>query len=301
VNRLARAAAILLVAVAAVAAAGCAAGSRKAIGGPLRVFVGIAPQRYFVERVGGDRVTVEALVQPGQDPHTYEPTPRQVAGLADASLYLRIGLGFENALVERMSTMRGLRVVDTREGITLRPLDPGSDPDEAGPGGLDPHIWMDPALVARQAATIRDALSSVDPAGRAAYEAGYAAFARDLDAVAREVAATLAPYRGRELLVYHPAFGYFADAFGLKQVAVETGGKEPSAQQLARLIDFAKGRAIRVVFVQPQFSQAGARAVADAIGGAVIPMDDLAYDYIANLRRVAAEAATALGTRGGTP
>jgi zinc transport system substrate-binding protein len=294
-----RARALLLATLAAALAAGCGAGSGKANGATLRIVVGILPQKYFVERVGGDRVTVEALVQPGQDPHTYEPTPRQVAGLADAKLYFQIGLGFENALVERMSSMKGLRVVDTRDGITLRPLDPGSDPEEAGPGGLDPHIWMDPALVTRQAATIRDGLIAADPSGRAAYEAGYASFSRDLDAVAKEIAETLAPYRGKELLVYHPAFGYFAQAFGLKQVAVETGGKEPSAQQLARLIDLARSRGIRVVFVQPQFSQAGARAVAEAIGGAVIPMDDLAFDYIANLRRVATEAAKAIGSQGG--
>jgi zinc transport system substrate-binding protein len=273
----------------------CGAGPRQTDGTVLRVFVGILPQKFVVERIGGSRVVVEALVQPGQDPHTYEPTPRQISGLSDAKLYFRVGLGFENALVDRMSSMKGLRVVDTREGIELRPL------EEYQEEGLDPHVWMDPLLVRRQAQTIRDALVAADPEGRATYEAGYESLVKDLEAVHQEVAAALAPYRGKELFVYHPAFGYFAAAYGLKQVAVETGGKEPSARELARLIDLAKSRGIRVVFVQPQFSQAGARSVADAIGGAVVPVDDLAYDYLANLRRIAKAVATALAAGTGTP
>ncbi len=273
----------------------CGVGPRQTDGTVLRVFVGILPQKFVVERIGGPRVVVEALVQPGQDPHTYEPTPRQVSGLSDAKLYFRVGMGFEDALVDRMSSMRGLRVVDTRQGIELQPM------EEYQEEGLDPHVWMDPLLVRRQALTIRDALVAADPEGRAAYEAGHESLVKDLEAVHQEVAAALAPYRGRELLVYHPAFGYFAAAYGLKQVAVETGGKEPSARELARLIDLAKSRRVRVVFVQPQFSQAGARSVADAIGGAVVPVDDLAYDYLANLRRIAKAVAAALAGGTGTP
>jgi zinc transport system substrate-binding protein len=276
--------------------ASCGAGSREPASGALRVFVGILPHQYVVDRIGGSRVAAESLVQPGQDPHTFEPMPRQVAGLSDARLYFRVGMGFEDALVARMSAMSALRVVDTREGITLVPME-----DEHEEHGLDPHVWMDPALLRRQAQTIRDALIAVDPEGRSAYQAGYQSLAADLEALRGEVAAALAPYRGKELFVFHPAFGYFARAFGLAQVAVETGGKEPSARELARLIDQAKARGVRVVFVQPQFSQAGARAIAEAIGGAVVPIDDLAYDYLANLRLVAGKVAAVLADGKETP
>jgi len=281
----------------------CGATRAAPTGSSLRVFVGIVPQKYFVERVGGSRVTVEALVQPGQDPHTYEPTPRQVAGLAEAKIYFQIGLSFENALVDRIASIPGMRVVDTREGITLRPVDEGgaADRDLQDKGGMDPHIWMDPSLVERQIQTIRDALIEVDPAGRASYQAGYDKFSRELDSLDREIATALASYRGREILVYHPAFGYFADAYSLKEVAVETGGKEPSARQIAGLIELARSRGVRVVFVQPQYSQAGARAVAEAIGGAVVAIDDLAYDYVANFRQVAQAVAAALGRERSSP
>jgi zinc transport system substrate-binding protein len=262
----------------------------------LQVFVGVLPQKYLVDRVGGDRVSVGTLVQPGQDPHTFEPTPRQISSLAGSKLYFQIGLSFEGTLIDRMrSSMPELRIVDTRAGITLMPLDAA---DEQGDAGMDPHIWMDPRLAKRQALTIRDALIAADPRGRSSYEAGYEALARDLDSVHAELAAALASLRGKEILVFHPAFGYFAQAYGLKQVAVESGGKEPSARELARLIDRCRASGARVVFVQPQFSQAGARAVAEAIGGVVQPMDDLSYDYIANLRNMAKSVTAALGGGG---
>lgn len=281
-------AAVALIAGALVLASGCSRVGSPAAAGRLRVFVSIPPLQYFVERIGGTRVEVEALVTSGQDPHTYEPSPRQVAGLARSSLFFRAGFPFENALVPRLeSTMPDLTIVDTREGITLME-------EHEGEEGRDPHVWMSPPLARRQAQTIRDVLIRADPAGEEAYRAGFKGFAAELDRLHAQLTAALAPLRGRELLVYHPAFGYFAREYGLKQVAVETGGRQPSARELARLIELARERGIRVVFVQPQFSQAGARAVAEAIGGAVVPLDDLPRDYLANLRDLSRKVQEAL-------
>jgi len=119
--------------------------------------------------------------------------------------------------------------------------------------------------------------------------------AAELQEVDLELERTLAPLAGRELLVYHPAFGYFARDYGLKQVAVQSGGREPSARELAALIRLARQRGIRVVFVQPQFSQAGAKAVAAAIGGAVVPLDDLPRDYLAAMRDMGGRIREGLG------
>jgi zinc transport system substrate-binding protein len=273
--------------------AGCSRGPQTAGDARLGVFVSIPPQAYFVDRVGGERVRTEALVRPGQDAHTYDPTPRQVAGLARARVYFRIGFPFEKALIPRLeSTVPELLIVDTRQGINLRPIE-GED-DHGEQGGQDPHIWMSPTLVKRQVQTIRDSLIRLDPAGETEYRANAERFISDLERVRSRIAEALAPLRGRKLLVYHPAFGYFADEFGLKQVPVENAGKEPTSRQLARLIDLARTGGIKVVFVQPQLSQAGARAVAEAIGGAVMPLDDLAYDYINNLETMAGRIREAL-------
>ena len=100
--------------------------------------------------------------------------------------------------------------------------------------------------------------------------------------------------KGRDLFVFHPAYGYFARQYGLTQVAVETGGRQPSARHLAELIDRARARDVRVIFVQPQFARHSARAVADAIGGAVVPLDPLAEDYLGNLEQMASTVESAL-------
>lgn len=265
------------------------------------VFVSIIPQAFFVEKIGGDRVAVEVLVQPGQSPHTYAPTPRQMARLAEARVYFRIGIAFENGLLPKLhTTMPALPIVDTRDGITLEKMTAQDEEAEAEHGHhgeeLDPHIWLDPLLVKKQAEVIKDTLVQLDPEGQPLYEKNFAAFCADLDALHARLSKALAPLRGKSFFVFHPAFGYFAKAYGLKQIAVETGGKAPSARHLASLIDLAKQQGVRVLFVQPQFSQKSAQTVAQAINGAVVPLDDLAKDYFTNMNHIAEAMEKALGT-----
>jgi zinc transport system substrate-binding protein len=273
-----------------------------------RAFVSILPQSYFVQRVGGEYVDVSVMVGPGQEPHTFEVTPRQMADLSDARVYFTIGMPFETVLVQKIKgSIPNLKIVDTRQGVKMRFI----TKDEAGGGAApgpgeaagepDPHIWLDPKLVKIQARTICDALEGIDPAHKTAFETNLASFIADLDAVDKRIAAALAPLVGREFFVYHPAFGYFAERYGLRQVPVELGGREPSAKELAGLIDKAKADEVQVIFVEPQFSTKGARAVAEAIGGVVIPMDDLSADYIKNLENMAAKVEGALAAGAGKP
>jgi zinc transport system substrate-binding protein len=266
----------------------------------LHVAVSILPEAYFVERVGGDLVDVQVLVGPGQSPHTYDATPRQLEELSRAKVYFRIGVEFEDALLPRIEDMfQSLKVVDLREGIPLRTMsgdEAGAESEHAG--RPDPHVWLSPVLVKKQAQTICDALLVLDPPHADRYRANLTAFQQDLERVHARVAAALAPLKGREVFVFHPAFGYFTDAYGLKQVPVEIEGKEPTARQLAALIARAKADGVKVIFVQPQFPVRAAEAVAQAIGGAVVPMDDLARDYLKNLQDMADKiVASGLGAR----
>jgi zinc transport system substrate-binding protein len=193
------------------------------------------------------------------------------------------------------STMQGLTVVDCREGVRLRRMEDHEHEGEEHGGehsgesqeGLDPHIWLSVQNALRIAGTIQKTLLRLDPGGREVYEAGYNRLVEDLQSLDRRIAEILAPVKGEPFFVFHPSFGYFADAYGLQQIAVETGGSEPSARQLARLIEEAKRLEVRVVFVQPQFSQKSAETIAAEIGGAVVPIDPLARDYIDNLERMA--------------
>jgi zinc transport system substrate-binding protein len=226
------------------------------------------------------------MVRPGQSPATYDPTPRQVAALARADLYLRVGVPFEAAWMPRLRAANPrMRVLDAREGIELRPHEGGDHGHDHG--DLDPHVWTSPPLAKVMSANIRDALIELDAEHRADYEANYRAFAAELDALDAEIRALFEGLRNRRFLVYHPAWGYFAATYGLTQVAIERAGKEPGARALAALIDQARREEVRVIFVQPQFNRKSAERVARAIGGRVESMDPLAADYAENLRRVA--------------
>lgn len=262
-----------------------------------RVAVSILPQKYFVDRISGGTSQVLVLVGPGQNPHSYEPTPRQMADLGSAAAWLTIGVDFENGLVPKVRNLYPrLRLIDTTEGVSFRALEAHShDEDEHGheedehddhEGGRDVHIWLGREGALAQARQVRDLLTALDPGKTAVYARNHDALVRDIGAVFDDLAKTLTPLRGRPVFVYHPAFGYFLDEFGIEQVAVEAGGKEPNQKNLAALIDRARGENARVIFVQPQFSKTAARTVARAIGGVVVEIDDLAPDWLANLKKM---------------
>ncbi len=261
-------------------------------------FTSILPHRDIARRIAGDRFEVDALVGPGQSPHTYSPTPGQMATLSRAAVLFRAGVEFEEGLLPKIKgSMPQLTIVDLRKGIALREIDGhteqghGHDAHEVKNDdhdrhhtGKDPHTWLSPVLMKQQAATIADGLTRADPDGAAVYERNLETVRAALDSLNDYLATALAPYRGTELFVFHPAFGYFADEYGLAQKAVEIGGKEPSARALARLIEQAREHKPPVIFVQPQFSQRSAQAVAEQVGCAVVPINPLPSDYFGEMR-----------------
>jgi zinc transport system substrate-binding protein len=288
----------------------------------VKAFVSILPIAYFVDRVGGPNVEVSVLVGPGQDPHTFEPTPRIIAKLADAQVLFKLGFPFEETLIKKVgATFKNIQVVDLQQGIKLIPMteeeaeeaehghkhgekrehghgtaeEHGRHHHEAGE--MDRHTWLDPQLAKIQARTIADTLIRIDPTHKDQYEQNLKDFQTDLDTVHEQLVKALAPVKGKSFFVFHPAYGYFGNAYGLKQVAVQLEGREPSARQLARLIELAKEKEVKVVFVQPQFSKKGAESLAKAIGATVAPLDDLAWDYLKNLKEMALKIDSALRDR----
>jgi zinc transport system substrate-binding protein len=273
-----------------------AAVSTAVAGERLSVYVSILPQKNLVEQIGGEHVDVAVMVGPGQSPATYEPTPQQMAGLAGADIYYRIGVPFEKAWMERIrSANPGMAMLDAREGVPLRQIEPAGghhhDYDHHGheheEGEADPHIWLSPPLVKILCAGLRDRLLELDPDNRADYERNYARFIQQLDDLDRDIRNRLQGLKRRDFMVFHPSWGYFADTYKLRQLPIESAGKEPGARTLVRLIEEAREQDIKVIFVQQQFSRKQAVAVADAIGGQVVSIDPLAEDYPFNLSRVA--------------
>jgi zinc transport system substrate-binding protein len=267
-----------------------------AAGEPLEVWVSIPPMLEIVGRVGGDRVHAQALLAPGASPHTFEPTPRQLAGLWEADLFLGIGVSFETPLLAKIASMKpDLAVADCSRGVELAPIDDAHL--DAHPGErFDPHTWLDPVLVRSEAAVVRDELCRLSPADCTALDANLASYLADLEAAHRRIETMLAPYRGRTLLVFHPAYGYFARRYGLEQVAVEVGGKEPTPRQLGLLVEQAKASGATALFVQPQVRGSAAAAVAEALGCPLVELDPLAADLSANLERMARDIAAVMGS-----
>lgn len=249
---------------------------------PLQVMVSILPQKYFVERVGGDRVKVAVMVEPGASPATYEPKPEQLTALSQAKAYFSIGVPFEQSWLERIQAANPeMLLVDTAAGIERMPMGASGE-------NRDPHIWLSPTLVKTQAQTIADALAQLDPAYATAYQSRLDSFSADIDGLDATIRQTLDGVSQRKFMVFHPAWGYFARDYGLEQIPIEIGGQEPSAAELAALIERATAEQITVIFAQPEFSTRDAETIASQIGGEVILIDPLNPDWLGNMQTVAA-------------
>ncbi|MBW1696364.1 MAG: zinc ABC transporter substrate-binding protein [Deltaproteobacteria bacterium] len=277
--------------------------SAERTGDRIKVFVSIEPQAFFVEQVGGENVDVEVLLPSGQSPRSFEPLPRQLAELARARVFFRIGVPYEERMLSKISSMfTGLEVVDTRKGIEFRYLDehgghaPSSASAHSGEGP-DPHIWLDPGLVKIQAKNICEGLGRIDPDHAGAYRSNLLAFNRELDELDARIAGMLAPFRGRAVYVFHPAYGYFTERYGLRQVAVETGGREPSARELAELINRMRQDRVNVIFIQPEFSGTVVSTLQNALDCSAVRINPLAREYIRNLEKMAESISQALKAR----
>ena len=265
----------------------CAAQSSRE--SQVKAFVSILPQAYFLTRIGGSRVKVDVLVQPGQSPETYTVTPQQITAISAADLYFCVGVPFEDSVIPKFRQINTkLKVIDTRRDIHLRNMDNHDmhTADHEHHGGQDPHIWLSPRLVMLQAMTMFEALVEIDPAGVAEYTVNLKQFTSDLIDLHSYLKQRLSQVRGKTFMVYHPSFGYFADAYGLRQQAIEMEGKEPSPRNIMQFISEAKSSGIKVIFTQKQFSQQQAETIANAIGGKVMGIDPLAQDYLENLKQI---------------
>ncbi|MGE4489101.1 MAG: metal ABC transporter solute-binding protein, Zn/Mn family [Kiritimatiellales bacterium] len=239
----------------------------------LNVWCGIPPLVSVVKAVGGEHVQVQSLMNSSQDPHTWSPTPKVVAGVRDADLFFTIGMPFEQTVAQKLAGMSsGLRIVNTAAGL-----------DIAG----DPHVWLSLPSLSVMAEVIEQSLAAADPAHTESYQQNCAAYRQSLTAKDAQLKQKLSPLHGRTFYVYHPVFGYFAKDYSLKQGVVELDGKSPSPKDLLTLVNRAREEQVHVVFVQPQFSQRPAKIIADRIGGTVVPLNPLAEDPVAVMEQAA--------------
>lgn len=265
--------------------------SRVAPENRVDVVVVVPPQAYVVERIGGLLVNVTTMLPPGRDPHTYLPKPRELERIAGADVVFTVDVPLAMRVLDKLETTDGPLRVDHAEGVERRSAD--GEHDHAGHdhahdhGDSDPHVWMSPGNLAIMARNTARVLSQIDPDNAAVYKTNLAQLEQDLVGLDQQIERILKPYKGKAFYVYHPAFGYFGDAYGLKQKAVEVGGDEPSAAELRQLMVQARIDGVKAIFVQEQFSRKGADIVAEKIGARVVPLDPLDINVPDNLLTIA--------------
>jgi len=254
-------------------------------GDTIGVMVTVLPQVEFVKAVGGDRVEVTSMVPPGANPHTYEVTPVQMAKLSKAKMYAKVGspIEFEITWLNKLAEQnRDMLFVDCGKGIELMQ---SQDPDEPG---TDPHTWTSPRNVKTMVNNIYAGLSQISPADRPYFEKNRDSYLEKLNALDADIMSSLTGINNHTFIVYHPAWGYFARDYGLKQLGIEREGKEPQAAYMARLIEEARVNNIKVIFVSQQFDTRSAEAIAREIGGRVVSIDPEGRDYLDNMQKVSA-------------
>ncbi len=256
--------------------------------GPIRAVVSIPPQQEILQRLGGQQVSVTVLIPPGRSPATFEPSPRQMASVSDADLLLPLNLPFERTVVARIRHIEpDLPVCDASPVISMGNAGRSDSEVHDHSRGLDPHFWLDPRLTIEYASGVTQCLCRVRPESCDVFRTNLEDYSVALDAVDARIAERLAPFSGRSFWVFHPALGYFAERYGLLQVAIEREGKNPTGRSLAEVIEGAREQGVRIIFVQRNFADSAARAVAEAVGADLVELDPLAPDLLANLDRIA--------------
>jgi len=249
------------------------------------VSVSILPQKYFVEQIAGDLLQINVLVPPGSSPHNYSVLPSQMKDLAKSKIWLQIGLlTFEDVWNDKFAEInKDLVIVNCSEGI-----DPiaGSECEEEGHDhehhhaeAFDPHIWLAPADVKIIAKNTLTALKAGFPEHATNFEDNYGRFVSKVDSISQLIEQKLAPLTNRNVLIFHPALGYYARQFKLEQIELELDGKEPSPKHMKNIVDMARERNIKVIFIQKEFDSENALQLSREIGGEVMIIDPLEYDW----------------------
>ena len=248
----------------------------------------LEPLRYFTEAIAGDNYQVVSMVPKGSSPESYDPTPQQLVNLSKSQAYLRIGyIGFEQAWMKKLeANCPDMKVYDTSKGIDLIRDKGHWHGDHFHEGGVEPHIWNSTQNALMIADNIYQALCELDSTHQEDYQKRLDVLKqtiRQTDANVR----TLLEHADSTFLIYHPALSYFARDYGLKQVSIEEGGKEPSPAQLKTLIETCRNENVHTIFVQQEFDQRNAQLIAHELGINIVSINPLSYDWVKEMIRTA--------------
>ena len=250
--------------------------------------VTLEPLRYFTEAIAEDNYEVVSMVPKGSSPESYDPTPQQLVNLSKSQAYFRIGyIGFEQAWMKKLeANCPNMKVYDTSKGIDLIRDKGHWHGDHFHEGGVEPHVWNSIQNALIIADNIYQALCELDSTHQEDYQ-------KRLDVLKQTIRQTdanvhtLLENADSTFLIYHPALSYFARDYGLKQVSIEEGGKEPSPAQLKALIETCRNENVHTIFVQQEFDQRNAQLIANELGVNIVSINPLSYDWVKEMIRIA--------------
>lgn len=252
--------------------------------GKIDVAVSIGPEVEFVKAVGGDKVNVILMVPSGSDPHTYEPLPGQLTRVSNAKMYAEVGTPVEfeiNYMGKIKSINPTMLVVNCSEGVNLISNTAENESDE-----VDPHIWTDPKNAEIMVENIYQGLVQIDPADKDYFQKNRDQYLKKLDELDKNATKLIKEKNSSIIIVFHPAFGYYAKEYNLTMVAAMINDEEPSPQRIAMLVDTAQKNNIHVVFTEPQYDPKYMQSVASQIGGRVVFVNDLDENYLQNMENI---------------
>ncbi len=241
----------------------------------LNIVVSIQPEVEFVQKIGGDKIDVSLMVEAGASPHTYEPKPSQMRDISRASLYLAIGVEFEKSWLDRFKNQNSnLKVIDISKDIEK--ID------------NNPHIWTAPTNIKVIALNIFEALSSNDSNHTEYYRENLGKFLKEVNQTDTQIEEILKNIPKHSIFMdFHPAWGYFAKEYGLKELSIEVNGREPKPRELIEIIKKAKKERVKAIFTQPEFSDKSAQIIANTLHIKVIKTSPLAKNWNENLINLA--------------
>lgn len=252
------------------------------------VTVSILPLKTFVEEIAGNDFEINLLLPPGSSPANFTLVPSQLKNIARSEVWFRIGhIGFEYSWRDKIEQAnRSMKVVNLSEGLDLISDEYLPSGEKSKLAGINPHTWLSPTLVKQMASRITEELLLLNPEMKGEYQENSARFIAKINELESEIKSALKDFENRQFIMFHPSLSYFAREYGLVQYSLEPGGKEPTPQRMAALVDFAKEEGIRAIYIQSDFDREQARVFAEEIDGEVVQMWPLNPAWFENLREI---------------
>lgn len=258
---------------------------------PIKIAVSIVPQVEWLQEIGGDKVEVLSLIPAGQSPHSYAPTTTELTFVSNASVWFQMGLIEFDIAHKQAINQAGpsMQIINLSVGLELIHIDehqheqPSSAEDEHEPGAYDPHTWLSPTRVIQMVNIIAEKMAELDPSHANVYTTNAANYITKLTTLNNTISNLMNNVVNKNMLIFHPSYGYFCHDFGLKMIPLEEDGQDPSSQHYAEVLDEVKDEGVGVIFIQAEFSQSMAESFSRDAGVEIVRLYPLAHDYIENM------------------